>query len=267
MLLFHISHKIISIYGQREANAIARLILEKVLHLSVVEALTMDYEELSNSQKQIITSITTRLEQGEPIQYILGEADFCGISLKVTPATLIPRPETEQLVKMVCEENSKDKQLRVIDLGTGSGCIALAIKNNCPKWKIDAIDISKETIKVAKANAIDNKLNVSFAIDDILQMRRVCDYDIVVSNPPYVMESEKLTMANHVLNYEPEMALFVPDDDALKYYEAIAMWTKSTGAKVYLEINEALSEQVARLFKKSQIIKDIYNKPRFVVGY
>ena len=201
----------------------------------------------------------------EPIQYIFGHTLWCGLDLKVTPATLIPRPETAELVERISNFKFQISKCRVLDVGTGSGCIAIALKKAHPEWQVTGIDISAEAIEVAKENAKRNGVEVGFEVADIYDFNG--DFDIVVSNPPYICESEKSSMRPNVLEYEPAGALFVPDEDPLKFYRQIA--GLHMGKFLFLEINEAYPAEMEAMLKEQgytdiKITHDIYGKARII---
>ena len=220
-----------------------------------------------------IQAIIERLLHFEPIQYIFGHTLWNGLDLKVTPATLIPRPETAELVEKINLSTnplipSSTNPFRVLDIGTGSGCIAISLKKAHPEWQVTGIDISPEAIDVAKENAIRNNVEVEFHVADIFDSNgENHPYDIVVSNPPYIRECEKATMRPNVLRFEPETALFVPDNDPLKFYRRIA--ELKMGKYIFFEINEAypqeLSAMLAELgYTDINVTNDIYGKPRII---
>ena len=223
--------------------------------------------------------IISRLLHFEPIQYIFGHTLWCGLDLLVTPATLIPRPETAELVERINKPTQtlpEGKALKVLDIGTGSGCIAIALKKAHPSWSVTGIDISPEAIAIARENARRNKVEVNFQVADIFDFNEEnSKYDLVVSNPPYICESEKTSMRPNVLNFEPSSALFVPDSDPLKFYRRIAelfslpLEGKGRERGLFFEINETYGPQLSAMldslgYTDIQIHKDIYGKDRII---
>ncbi len=247
-------------YDADEARALARWVVEE----------TNEPEEAA--------SAIERLLRHEPVQYVFGHALWNGLDLKVTPATLIPRPETAELVERIGRRPSpvpflKDGVVRVLDIGTGSGCIAIALKKKHPEWEVTGIDISAEAIEVAKENAIRNGVEVAFEVADIFSKvipeSAISNqlFDLVVSNPPYICENEKSSMESNVLDYEPGTALFVPNDDPMLFYRRIA--ELKIGRYLFFEINEAYGAEVAQTMRDCgytdiQIIQDMYGKDRIV---
>ena len=215
-----------------------------------------------------------RLCKGEPIQYVIGETEFYGRRFKVSPAVLIPRPETEQLVKeVVCHCLSLKRDARVLDLCTGSGCIAWSVAREAPCSKVVGVDISEEALALARAQFPEG--SPDFVCADVLQGGAGLDmgmFDVIVSNPPYVLESEKAFMRSNVLDYEPGLALFVPDGDPLLFYRAVAVWMDrflSPGGAGFVEINEALGPETAAVFidagyPETSVITDFFGKNRFL---
>ena len=257
-------------YPKDEAEALAWWIAEETTGLSRTQ-LQIGCKDTTNfSNLQVFVD---RLLHFEPIQYIFGHTLWCGLDLKVTPATLIPRPETAELVEVIGERLKAKASLAtnhspfaVLDVGTGSGCIAIALKKKHPEWEVTGIDISAEAIEVAKENATRNEVNVDFRVADIFDFNG--DFDVVVSNPPYIRESEKADMRPNVLNYEPASALFVPDNDPLRFYRRIA---NLHGKYLFFEINEAFAQEMKALLQAEGytdiiITKDIYGKPRIIEG-
>jgi release factor glutamine methyltransferase len=252
-------------YPEDEARALAWWIVEESTGLSRSQLLCGCKGTKNISDFQIIIE---KLLHFEPIQYIFGHTLWCGLDLKVTPATLIPRPETAELVEKISNIKYQISNCRILDIGTGSGCIAIALKKAHPEWQVTGMDISEEAIKVARENARRNKVEVDFRVADIFS-DGIGDFDIVVSNPPYICEREKSSMRPNVLAYEPATALFVPDNDPLRFYRRIA--ELKLGKFLFFEINEAypqeLSDMLAELgYTDIQLTNDIYGKPRIIEG-
>ena len=215
-----------------------------------------------------------RLKKQEPIQYILGTTEFYGLTFKVNEHTLIPRPETEELVDWVLSNlHDQDRVLDILDIGTGSGCIAISLAKNIPTARVSGLDISEKTLEVAQENAVKNQVLVSFCKKDILETTALKNkYDVMVSNPPYVRQLEKKAMNANVLDYEPGLALFVPNEDPLLFYRKIAqlaMVSLQTRGWLYFEINEYLSKEMDVLLKEIgfaniEIKKDFREVPRMI---
>ena len=238
-------------YGQREAQWILRIIFEQLKNYSTVDLIIRKDEPISDFISTKINAILERLLNNEPIQYIFSSARFCGHTLKVTPATLIPRPETEELVDLIIK-NHPQPDLRILDVGTGSGCIACALARGLKFPIIDAIDLSEKALDVARENASNLKVKINFATQDALSLPDESSpiYDIIVSNPPYIADKEQSTMQPNVLKYEPWTALFVPDNDPLKFYRAIAIYGSTAlkpGGYLYFEINPMFSMEMRDL--------------------
>lgn len=248
-----------------EARAMERVILEDILLLTPALALADPERDVPDFIVDKVDAIIRKVAGGMPLQYALGRARFYGMDLKVSPAVLIPRPETEQLVDMIVDRMGGRPDLRVLDLGTGSGCIALALARSLKFPEVTAVDISEDALRIARANAEALRAKVNFRYGDILSLEGLEDeWDVIVSNPPYVLESEAGAMERHVLDHEPHLALFVPDADPMKFYRpVIDYWQarRAPGGILFFEINPLC----AREFRGAEIIKDFYGKDRFAV--
>lgn len=262
------------IYEGHELTAIIRTICCDMLGIDTATYYLKEAVTLTTEQGTLLQGIIDRLRQGEPLQYIEGKAPFCGMEFAVNSSVLIPRPETAELVDwIVCEHATQ--QPRILDLGTGSGCIAIALSKQLPQATIEACDISAEALTVAKENARMNEAPVSFFRHDMLDLGTPLphSYDILVSNPPYIRQSEAADMSIQVTEWEPHTALFVPDDDALRFYRAIAELGQTEalrpGGHIYVEINQALGKETVALFEAYgyqdvELRKDIYGNERMI---
>lgn len=261
-------------YDAGEASAIAFLLLEEVAGMSRSQALMGDDSPLRDE----LLRMAERIAKGEPVQYVVGKAEFCGLTFHVEPGVLIPRPETEELVGAVELQNAQ--AVRVVDIGTGSGCIAISLSKKFPDAKVEGWDISDDALRIAKGNAELNESNVSFHKVDVLSVspsealslaegRRV---DVIVSNPPYICDREKSDMERNVLDHEPHLALFVPDEDPLLFYRKIAelgVEILSTGGRLYFEINRAYGRETVLLleglgYSNVQLVQDQFGNDRMV---
>lgn len=263
-------------YAQREAEAMATLVLQHLLRLDGLAFRMAGREIIAPEVLAQLPALQARLLAHEPVQYVLGTAYFADMELEVTPATLIPRPETEELVHLIRQEQAGRTGLRVLDVGTGSGCLALALARVLPAAEVLAVDISAEALAVARRNAARFAPGVAFEQVDILNGLPTeiapGSLDILVSNPPYVRESERAQMRENVLAWEPATALFVPDEDPLLFYRRLA----EIGAQLlaadgvaYLEINEALGTETAALFTAQgfadvRVVADMFGRSRMV---
>jgi len=269
----YIKNELAGLYHPTEISGFVRLILESVYDLTYTDQVLNKDTHLPGIGMDRVRGIVARLKNYEPIQYILGETWFCGIRLKVVPGVLIPRPETEELVEHVLKLETKPGS-RILDIGTGSACIALALKNGFPEADVEGVDVSGIALKIAKENARINNLNVQFSRQDILKWQASSwpDYDLVVSNPPYVRESEKTKMEANVLQYEPETALFVTNSDPLLFYRTIAAFAQAhlkTDGHLFFEINEYLAKEMRTLledfgFKQIKLSKDVNGRDRII---
>ena len=256
-----------------EVQAMIRVICEDVFNYDPVDVALRQESELPDFAPQRVAEIISRLQRHEPLQYIVGSARFHGHRFKVTPAVLIPRPETEQLVDMIVDENP-GSDLRVLDMGTGSGCIAISLARALKFAQVDALDVSRDALEVARENAAALKVKVRFFESDMLTPQPPARYDIIVSNPPYICWGEREAMDRNVLDYEPGQALFVPDNDPLLFYKAIVPYAAQSlerAGHLYLEINQRFGNEIKRLleecgFGEVRIIEDSYGKVRFATG-
>ena len=261
-------------FPQREAEQLMRILLEDFFGIDLKRQLMEPNLRIDEWQYHQLDEAVKRLLEGEPVQYVTGMARFCDLLLKVSPAVLIPRPETEELVQRICASLPKEKPIRIWDIGTGSGCIAIALAKHFVNAEVVAFDVSDEALQIAKKNAESNGVQVTFVQDDVL--KPTSEYfnqpiDLVVSNPPYVCESERIAMERNVLDWEPETALFVPDNDPLLFYRQILHLAKdrlNSGGQVWFEINERMGEDMVRVcrekgFEETKIIVDFAEKPRF----
>jgi len=261
------------LYPSEEIQSFFNILSEKYLNLSRIEIALNRDRRLTETEAEKFQKAILRLQNHEPVQYIIGETEFYGLPFKVNKHTLIPRPETEELVEWILSGFPPSGARGILDIGTGSGCIAISLAKNLPNAKISALDISEEALKIAEANAKLNKVEVNFFQTDILAAETLPKkYDVIVSNPPYVRELEKKQMQQNVLKYEPHSALYVKDEDPLLFYRAISRLAKkhlNPNGKLFFEINEYLAYEMTELlkaegFKNIEIKKDIYGKDRML---
>ncbi len=270
--IIYISDSLRPYYPETEISAFSRLIINYVTGLSYSVFLADRSKNLTEEQQRKIEGIVGRLKTYEPIQYILEETEFYGLSFYVNRNVLIPRPETEELVELIINDN-QNKEASILDIGTGSGCIAIALAKYLKNTDISAWDISYKAIDVAVLNSKRNSVDVSFKRVDVLgDYPTDKKYDVIVSNPPYVLESEKESMQANVLDYEPHSALFVPDNMALLFYERIAdvaIELLNKGGYLYFEINQAKGEETVKMlegkgFSDVTLLQDISKRDRMV---
>ena len=262
--------------GADEAKAIADAILQDVKGYTAVDLALYGHRELLAETEERMRAIAKRVKDGEPLQYAIGKAYFHGRMYGVDTSTLIPRPETSQLVDMVADDYRNSRDARLLDIGTGSGCIAISLALDIRYSQVTAIDISPGALQMAESNAKALSAKVRFVQADALNLQtsplRNATYDAIVSNPPYVLASERKSMDKRVTDYEPPTALFVPDSDPLIFYRAIAQYAQyalSDGGKLYFEINplcaDELRKMLARTFDRVDIIKDYKGNNRFAI--
>ncbi|MCL2683327.1 MAG: peptide chain release factor N(5)-glutamine methyltransferase [Bacteroidales bacterium] len=262
-----------TIYSSDEIRYYFYWCCEHFLNLSKTQVISDLNFRISESMMLKFNFAVKDLKKQKPIQYILETCGFFGLSLHVTPDVLIPRPETEELVQKIVNEN-KNFEGKILDICTGSGCIALALKKQFPNADVYGLDISEKAIQIAKENAEKNHLNIDFFVADIFNFSTEKRFDLIVSNPPYVRYSEKSKMQANVLDYEPHQALFVDDENPLIFYTAITNFEKKhlkPNGKLYFEINEKFSVEISELLKNTEfsnveIFKDFREKDRYVVG-
>ena len=262
------------LYGEGEARWLTRIALEHFSGLTRTDLLLKADKEASPTLADSMTKVVGRLKRYEPLQYILGETYWHGLTLKVTPAVLIPREETSELIDIITDECAGRNDLRVADLCTGSGCIAIALARALPFSKVTATDISEEALSVARENASACKTKITFMQGDLLAGVELPTQstDVIVSNPPYIGESEAADMCANVLDYEPRQALFVPDDDPLRFYKIISregLRIGVAGARLYLEINPLHASAMASMLQhdgwaEATLLRDIHGKQRFI---
>ncbi|WP_321333626.1 peptide chain release factor N(5)-glutamine methyltransferase [uncultured Bacteroides sp.] len=270
-LSLYIRQSLQSIYSPQELKSLTRTICCDLLGVDAIDFFLGKDIHLSENKQKELETILKRLRNNEPIQYIRGYADFFGLMFSVAPGVLIPRPETEELVDLIIKENAG--ALRILDIGTGSGCIAITLAKKIPLATVSAWDISEEALAIARQNNSQLGTSVSFCREDIFDVIAKTEfYDIIVSNPPYITSLEKEEMDANVLDWEPELALFVPDDDPLYFYRSIGrfgMESLPLGGKIYFEINQAYGDKVSFLLKTIGyrdicVIKDLFGKDRII---
>ena len=287
MTYSEIWHRIATSYDDGEARAIARILIEELFGLSYADIVCGATEQLSADDTLRLDTAVRRIEQGEPLQHVLGYADFCGNRFSVNGSVLIPRPETEWLVDegaklmdgCIASDETQHKAphspKRILDIGTGSGCIAISLKLRLGDAYVEAWDISEEALRTAQDNADALKAEVVFRKRDALRAdNTAAPWDLIVSNPPYICDSERSAMDDNVLLHEPHTALFVPDDDPLRFYRAIARYallTLNTGGSLLFECNTRYAEATGTMlsdmgFEEVTVSDDCFNLPRFVRG-
>ncbi len=284
----HLSKSLLTVYDQSEANAIAKTVAESIGKGSL---LSLNDKEIPSVEIERLNDVLKQLLLNRPVQYVLNEAWFYGLKFEVNENVLIPRPETEELVDWIIKEmkngkwkmkneaahsnySSGNDQLTILDIGTGSGCIPIAIKKNIPAAEVSAIDVCSEALHTAINNAVIHDTEIHFQLLDFLdesKWNELRTYDIIVSNPPYIKTTEAKTMSDHVLQYEPHKALFVPDDDALLFYRKIADFSLqhlNKNGVVYLEINQQQGKETTELFQQKgfsvELKKDMSGNERMV---
>ena len=269
-LLARIDDALGSRYDAQELETIKRALCTELLGVSALAFYTREAVSLSPQQESLLESALKRLAGGEPLQYVIGSTPFCGLTFHVDSRVLIPRPETAELVEWVAQDAAPSGSL--LDMGTGSGCIAISLAHRLKGWKVQGWDISDGALEVARGNNSLNGTDVELRKVDILNTREIVKADVIVSNPPYVMESEKALMEDTVLEFEPHLALFVKDNDSLLYYRAIAEFGRralNPGGRLYFEINPLKVEEMKQMLIEAgyhdvEVRNDIFGKPRMI---
>ena len=261
-----------ALYSAEEIKNLYYLTLTSVLQVPKITILSNTGKLISENNSQRILNILGELKKKVPIQYLLGTVSFYGLTLEVNPSVLIPRPETEELVDWIIHDN-KGRNLNILDVCTGSGCIALALKHNMSRCNVTAVDISEDALETAAQNAEKLGLKIELIEEDALDFSdelKATKFDVIVSNPPYISESDKKHVGENVLKYEPHLALFVSDKDPLVFYKSIAaLATRQSSVTVYFEIHEDMGEPLCKLmkemgFRNIELRKDINGKDRML---
>lgn len=264
-----------SIYDKNESNTLILILFEYYFNINRIKMSLEPELRLSESEMLKLHFAVKDLLKNKPIQYIIGETEFCDLKFKVNENVLIPRPETSELVRLIANIHQPSATSNILDIGTGSGCIAISLAKMIPQSNVYALDISEKALDVAKENAINNNVNITFIQDDILtktQTLTQTKFDIIVSNPPYVRELEKVDMHNNILQWEPHNALFVSDEDPLIFYRSILEFSKKhlkENGEIWFEINEYLGKEMKALCEEVglsniEIYKDFRDKERFL---
>ena len=261
------------IYPPSEALSLAKMLLVEVFDFSTLELYGGKDKEISGKRRDVLDEMIRRLKKNEPIQYIIGVESFCGLTFEVNPSVLIPRPETQELVGWIVGDCEGKEACRILDIGTGSGCIPVSLAHRLPKAEVESWDISEDALQVARRNAERNGVEVLFRQKDVLKASPdEARYDVIVSNPPYITEKEKVDMEANVLDWEPSIALFVPDEDPLLFYRTIAQLGCSMlkeGGSLYFEINRAYGQETIQMleamgYKDIELRKDSWGNDRMM---
>ncbi|MEM5566460.1 peptide chain release factor N(5)-glutamine methyltransferase [Psychroserpens sp. AS72] len=287
--ILNIYHKELdNLFGNEEVNSFFNILIEHYLDLKRIHLVLEPEYVITKEEEQPLFEALAQLKLQKPIQYILGETEFYGLPFKVNEHTLIPRPETEELVDWIINNHSErseesqleESQLKILDIGTGTGCIAISLAKHLKKAKVSALDVSEDALKIAKQNAKLNEVDVEFIHDNILDSRHAEGvsashyYDVIVSNPPYVRNLEKAEIQPNVLENEPHLALFVEDENPLQFYKAICEFAQlnlKDNGTLFFEINEYLGKEMIELmtkfnFKDIELKKDMFGKDRMIFG-
>jgi release factor glutamine methyltransferase len=277
MIFFEFRQKLAENYRQEEIRHLVYILFEEWMGWTKAEVVIQRQKLLKGEEVRRFREALGELQKNKPLQYIIGVSHFLDTKIKVKEGVLIPRPETEELVKLIITDyqHRQYESLSLMDIGTGSGCISIAIKKQMPCFDITAIDISAVALNVASENSVLNQCKIQFILSDILnrqEWKKFPVFTVIVSNPPYITDSERSIMHPNVVDYEPKEALFVTDDDPLKFYKAIAEFAflhLLRPGSLYIEINERFGNQIKELllstgFDKAGVLKDIHGKDRFI---
>jgi release factor glutamine methyltransferase len=271
-IIGHFNQELGELYEPSELSNLVYYAFEHVLGFSKMDLVMKKNETMSESQLLSFFRIVKRLKKHEPFQYIIGSSEFYGFRFKVNEHVLIPRPETEELVRWVFEEMKNVPSPSILDIGTGSGCIAVSLKRLIPDSDVHALDVSENALEIAKENAVLNHSEILFIHKSILDFESDKQFDLIVSNPPYVTREQAMEMQKNVLDYEPHLALFAPDRDPLFFYKEIIRFGKQSlkaNGMLFFEINETMGEELVELLKKEgftmiELRKDLSGKPRMI---
>ena len=260
-------------YSDSEALALAKMLLVEVFGFSTLELYGGKDKEFSEKHRSVLAEMIRRLQKNEPIQYIIGMESFCGLTFEVNSNVLIPRPETQELVSWIVEDCRADEAVRILDVGTGSGCIPVSLAKQLPKAEVESWDISEGALEVASRNCERNGVKVLLRQKDVLNAApEGVFYDVIVSNPPYIADKEKVDMEANVLDWEPSLALFVPDEDPLLFYRKIALLGREMlkeGGSLYFEINRAYGQETSLMlselgYNQIELKKDSWGNDRMI---
>jgi release factor glutamine methyltransferase len=266
-----------SVYDLTEATVITDWVFENVANIRKADLIKNPLQQIPAPVLKKLAAKQEELLQHKPVQYVMGNTQFYNMQFQVSDKVLIPRPETEEMTHLVINSyRFEQKQISILDIGTGSGCIAIALKKNLPSAKVIALDVSEEALEIARINAITNKTNIQCTLFDFLDEKRWPElmlFDVIISNPPYIPSKEKSTMAKNVVNFEPHTALFVPDNNPLLFYEKIAKFGRdhlNYNGKIFVETHEDYTKDVAAVFAAAyhQVLvkKDMFGKERIVIA-
>ena len=272
-IVYEIRDALRGYYPDSEALSLAKMLLVEAFGFSTLELYGGKDKEISGKRRDVLDKMLSRLQKNEPIQYVLGKETFCGLDFEVDSNVLIPRPETRELVEWIVADRKLDASCRILDIGTGSGCVSISLAKFLSGAEVEAWDISEGALEVARRNAVRNAVEVLFRQQDVLYaLPGDTRYDVIVSNPPYITEKEKLDMDANVLDWEPFTALFVPDADPLLFYRKIAelgLSMLNIGGALYFEINRAYGQETVRMleglsYKQIELRKDEWGNDRMV---